>query len=111
MFTGRPDPAGRDEQYERLFVGLVEASAFKATARFYEAGQPQREITLDRAIDLLLRSVAERDPDFYIVVGPNGEPDPDDTMSPLLMRSASRAASGAKKTAGPQDDSDDADDG
>jgi hypothetical protein len=111
LFTGRSDPAGRDEQYEHLFVVLVDATPFAASARIFEAGNPKDEITLDRAMDLLLRASAERDPDFYILVGPNGEVEPDATMSPLSLRSAKRAATGAKKAAPEEEDEDYEDDG
>lgn len=97
LFTGRSDPAGRDEQYERLYIVLVDATPFDASMRVFEAGHPDAELPLDRAMDLLLRTAAERDPDFYIVTGPNGELEPDDAMSPLSLRSANRAVTGAKK--------------
>lgn len=105
LFTGRSDPAGRDEQYERLYVVLVDATRFGASMKVFEAGKPHNEITLDRAIDLLLLAAAERDPDFYIAVGPNGEPEPDERMSPLTLRSAQRST-GTSKTAEPEDGGD-----
>ena len=37
---------------------------------------PDDDVTLDAAIDDLLRLVVERDPDFYTVLGPDGEVDP-----------------------------------
>lgn len=86
LFTGRVDPAGRDEQYERLYVVLVDASPFAATAQFFEAGAPLKPITLDQALDQLLRTVADRDADFYVIVGPAGELAPGDDLSPLQIR-------------------------
>lgn len=65
LFTGRADPAGRDEQYERLYVALVEASPFQASARFFLAGEPERPVELDVVFNELLGLVAERNPDFY----------------------------------------------
>jgi hypothetical protein len=65
LFSGRLDPAGRDEQYERLYVALVEASAFAASVRFFVAGMPDIEVTIDYALDDLLRMVADRNADFY----------------------------------------------
>lgn len=65
LFSGRSDPAGRDEQYERLYVALVEASKFKASLRIYLAGAPDSEVKLDDALDDLLSIVADRNPDFY----------------------------------------------
>lgn len=65
LFSGRSDPAGRDEQYERLYVCLVDASPFNAAIRFYLAGTPGEDVQLDEALNELLTNVAERNPDFY----------------------------------------------
>jgi hypothetical protein len=85
LFTGRSDPAGRDEQYERLFIALVEASPFQASVKFFLAGAPDEEVSLDHAIDHLLRIVVDRDADFYAVVGPDGKVDPGADASPLSL--------------------------
>lgn len=64
LFTGRGDPAGRDEQYERMYLFLLgggDGSAFSV----YEVGQPETELTLDAVLNELLRLVADRNPDFY----------------------------------------------
>jgi hypothetical protein len=107
LFTGRSDPSGRDEQYERLYIVLVDATPFKATAKIFEAGNPQKALSLDRALDLLLLTAAERDSDFYIVVGPKGELEIDTaTMSPLALRSAQRGSTGAQKAAETEEDGD-----
>jgi hypothetical protein len=65
LFTGRNDPAGRDEQFEKLYVLLLAASPFSATVRCFEVGKPEAELTLGQVLDDLLRIVAERNPDFY----------------------------------------------
>lgn len=65
LFTGRSDPSGRDEQYERLYVALVEATPFASSARLFRAGDNEHEVQLDEAFDELLTLVAERNPDFY----------------------------------------------
>lgn len=65
LFTGRTDPAGRDEQYERLYVALVEATPFAGSVQLFRAGDAEREVQLDDAFDELLTLVAERNPDFY----------------------------------------------
>ena len=65
LFTGRTDPAGRDEQYEHLYVALIDATPFAATAQLFRAGDSEREVQLDDAFDELLTLVAERNPDFY----------------------------------------------
>lgn len=85
IFTGRADPAGRDEQYEAFYFGLVDATPFQSTVRLTLAVAPEKNVSLDHALDALLRLVAERDPDFYALVGPNGEIDPGPSTSPLLL--------------------------
>ena len=85
IFTGRADPAGRDEQYEAFYFGLVDATPFQSTVGLTLAGAPEKDISLDHALDSLLRLVVERDPDFYALVGPNGEIDPAASASPLLL--------------------------
>jgi hypothetical protein len=85
IFTGRTDPAGRDEQYEHLYIGLVNATPFEAGLMLTEAGDAENAISLDAALDQLLRMVAERDPDQYAVLGPNGELEPEAGVSPLTI--------------------------
>lgn len=65
LFTGRNDPAGRDEQFERLYIILVDASPFHATAKAFEVGDPDHQVTFESIVDQLIRQVAERNPDFY----------------------------------------------
>jgi hypothetical protein len=65
LFTGRDDPRGRDEQYERFYLLLVEASPEQASVRAYAVGDTEREVPLDHVIADLLTLVAERNPDFY----------------------------------------------
>ena len=67
IFTGRGDPADRDEQYEGLYIGLVNANLFEVPTRFeiYEAGTPDTPVELAVALDRLMVSIAERNPDFY----------------------------------------------
>lgn len=87
LFDGRDDPAGRDEQYERLYVVLLDATPFSSEwkiTRVGEAGireldapvpgEPAKQspvypvVTLDEVFTDLLRVVAERNPDFYEVL-------------------------------------------
>jgi hypothetical protein len=65
LFTGRADPAGRDEQYERFYILLVEAAPEAARVDAYEVGKPDRPVPLEQVMDDLLTLVAERNPDFY----------------------------------------------
>ena len=68
MFTGRTDPAGRPEQYEQIFIVLVDVSTDSFRLEIYRAGRPDEPIPLDRALVELLETIAERSPDFYEVV-------------------------------------------
>lgn len=68
LFTGRNDPAGRNEQFERFFVALVDAEASLPSLRLFRIGEPEAEIPLERFFEESLSIVAERNPDFYQVV-------------------------------------------
>jgi hypothetical protein len=68
MFTGRLDPAGRPEQYERLYIVLVDAGPSAAWYEVYGVGEPAKPITLEDAFMELLELLAERNPDFYEVI-------------------------------------------
>ena len=68
MFTGRDDPAGRPEQYERVYIVLIDAKPGDVQYEVYRAGLPEVQVALDEAINELLEIVAERSPDFYEVV-------------------------------------------
>ena len=65
IFTGRTDPAGRDEQYERLYIGLVDANPFKPSFKIYESGSEASPVPLSDALDELMQMIADRNPDFY----------------------------------------------
>lgn len=65
LFTGRADPAGRDEQYERFYILLVEATADSVAVEAFEVGKPDTQVPLEAVLDDLLTLVAERNPDFY----------------------------------------------
>ena len=71
LFTGRVDPAGRDEQYEQLYIALMDANPFAPTVRIFLAGEPKTAVPVAHALDRLVAAVAERNPDFYECV--NGE--------------------------------------
>jgi hypothetical protein len=65
LFTGRADPIGRDEQYERLFIVVLDANPFKPIYKAYAVGNSAKAVPLDSTADELLMLVAERNPDFY----------------------------------------------
>ena len=66
LFTGRSDPAGRDEQFEHLYIGLLNAdSRPEPFCQFYNVGSQIQALTLDNVIDDALRTVATRNADMY----------------------------------------------
>lgn len=65
LFTGRDDPAGRDEQFERFYIMLVEASPTASSVQAYEVGKPDVIVPLEHIITDLLSVVAIRNSDFY----------------------------------------------
>lgn len=65
LFTGRDDPAGREEQFERFYLMLIDASPQQASVRAFAVGAPSKELPLDDIFNDLLKLVAERNPDFY----------------------------------------------
>lgn len=65
LFTGRHDPGGRDEQFERLYVGLIDAQPAGSRADLFAVGAPDTPVSLDDAFDAAVGLVAERNPDFY----------------------------------------------
>ncbi len=69
LFSGRTDPAGRDEQYELLYVSLVDANPFGPWTQHHLAGEPSEPTELSAAFDGLIGLIAERNPDFYEAVG------------------------------------------
>jgi hypothetical protein len=65
LFTGRGDPTSRDEQFEKLYLLLVDANLFQPSLACYEVNDAVEELTLDAVFDDLIRLVAERNFDFY----------------------------------------------
>ena len=65
LFTGRTDPSGPDEQYEKLYVGLASMSSSTPTISFSEAGDPGARLGLDDIIDTSLEIVVTRNSDSY----------------------------------------------
>lgn len=65
LFTGRDDPGGRDEQYERLYIVLLNADPSGSKYSVYPVGEPGNAVKLAFALDELVEIVAARNPDFY----------------------------------------------
>ncbi|MFN2383855.1 MAG: hypothetical protein ABR559_06270, partial [Gemmatimonadota bacterium] len=68
LFSGRNDPADRDEQYERLFIVLVDANPETPTFRITSVGKPEADLELGVIFDDVVELVAARNPDFYEVL-------------------------------------------
>lgn len=65
LFTGRTDPAGRDEQFEKLYIGLHGVESGEPFIRFYEAGSPHTAVDMDTILRSLIELVGERNFDLY----------------------------------------------
>lgn len=68
LFDGRDDPAGRDEQYERLYIVLLDANPFTPKYEAFRVGHSTTPVALDTAFDEFIDILAERNPDFYEAV-------------------------------------------
>jgi hypothetical protein len=65
LFTGRDDPGGRDEQFERFFLILLEASSKHSNFQAYAVGESKTVVPMEKVMDQLVELVAIRNPDFY----------------------------------------------
>jgi hypothetical protein len=65
LFTGRQDPSGRDEQFERLYLLLVDANPFRPRWECYQVNDPMMDVPLESVADDLVAIVVERNFDFY----------------------------------------------
>lgn len=66
LFSGRPDPAAREEQLERLFVVTYDATPGSESIEIHEAGfLDGPPVDADAAVASLLQTVADRNSDFF----------------------------------------------
>lgn len=65
LFTRRPDPSGREEQYERLFLLLVNSNQFQPSIRAFEVNDSTKELDLSAAFDDMVELLGERNFDLY----------------------------------------------
>lgn len=65
LFSGRDDPSGRDEQYERLYIVLLDTEKGVATTAVYPVGVTDKPISLDDVLDEIIKQLVKRNPDFY----------------------------------------------
>jgi hypothetical protein len=68
MFAGRRDTAGPDEQYEGLFIVLVDADPAGSTWECFRVGAPDEAVSLQDVVDEAVELVAGRNSDFYEVL-------------------------------------------
>jgi hypothetical protein len=74
LFKGRIDPAGRDEQYEHLYIGLLGIKAgnpTKSVCEFYRVGESSEVLTLDDVLSESLRTLVTRNADLYMLENGN----------------------------------------
>ena len=71
LFSGRDDPAAREEQYERLYLMLLDIKPSSPKFKTFSVGDPGKPIGLDAVFTDLIELMAIRNPDFYEAV--NGE--------------------------------------
>jgi hypothetical protein len=71
LFTGRQDPAGREEQFERLYLLLLDANPFRPGIECYHVADPTRRVDIDQAFTELVDLVGERNFDLYESVDGN----------------------------------------
>lgn len=72
LFTGRADPSDREEQFERLFVLLVNSNQFSPSIIGYEVNDPDNAVDLAAVFDELVEFTAERNFDMYEPDGNGG---------------------------------------
>jgi len=65
LFTGRNDPGGRDEQFEKFYLIALEASADHSNLQAFAVGDPRTVVPMEVVLDELVEQVAIRNPDFY----------------------------------------------
>lgn len=65
LFSGRDDPADREEQFEFLAILLVDNESDPPRVTAYGAGDHTSVVSLDCVLNDALLKVSERNPDFY----------------------------------------------
>lgn len=71
LFTGRQDPAGREEQFERLYVLLVDANPFNPQIECYHVADQTQKVDIGQALTEQVALVGERNFDLYETVAGN----------------------------------------
>ncbi|WP_448062254.1 hypothetical protein [Cellulomonas hominis] len=69
LFTRRPDPTGREEQFERLYLLLVDPNPFQPKITCFEVNDQSTPVNLSDAFDDMVTLIAERNFDLYEAKG------------------------------------------
>ncbi len=65
LFTGRKDPSGREEQFERLYLLTLDPNPFSPSIECYHVADNGKPIPLEQAMDELVDLLGERNFDLY----------------------------------------------
>lgn len=65
LFTGRTDPAGRDEQYEKFYVVLVDFDSDDTELAIFEVNDLETPVSIELMFEELISLVGERNFDLY----------------------------------------------
>lgn len=65
LFTGRKDPSGREEQFERLYLLTLDPNPFAPSIECYHVADNGKPIPIAQALDELVDLLGERNFDLY----------------------------------------------
>jgi hypothetical protein len=65
LFTRRPDPSGREEQFERFYLILTDTTATTPSIQAFEVNDSSRPVDLSEAFDDISELLGERNFDLY----------------------------------------------
>ena len=66
LFTGREDPLGREEQYEKLYIELVNADPSGSSLNLDEAGDVANVVSFEDVVAAAIDLVTLRNPDEFV---------------------------------------------
>jgi hypothetical protein len=65
LFTGRQEPTGREDQFERLYVLLVDPNPFSPRIDCYHVADQTQKVDIGQALNEQVELVGERNFDLY----------------------------------------------
>ncbi|MFT4052445.1 MAG: hypothetical protein QM677_09370 [Microbacterium sp.] len=65
LFTGRDDPSGREEQFEKFYLFLLDSNPLSPSIRAFEVNDGNTEVDIDTALDEMISIIGERNFDLY----------------------------------------------